>query len=83
MMSVHRGDGFWPSRKDAGADSVGKDQGLGFNVNVAWTGKDYGNPEYMHACKTVLFPIAEEFKPDLIIVSCGFDSAIYDPLGRF
>ena len=26
-------------------------------------------------------PIAREFNPDLILVSCGFDSAIHDQLG--
>jgi len=25
--------------------------------------------------------MVQEFKPDLIIVSCGFDSALGDPLG--
>lgn len=42
---------------------------------------DLGNSEYRRACDTVLFPIAREFKPDLIIVSCGFDSALHDQLG--
>jgi histone deacetylase 6 len=40
-----------------------------------------GNNEYKHACESLLFPIARQFKPDLILISCGFDSAIHDPLG--
>lgn len=42
---------------------------------------ELGNKEYMYACETLLFPIARQFQPDLIIVSCGFDSAIHDTLG--
>jgi len=42
-----------------------------------------GNDEYAYVCEKVLFPIIEEFKPDLIIISAGFDSAHGDPLGGF
>jgi acetoin utilization deacetylase AcuC-like enzyme len=30
-----------------------------------------------------LLPAAEKFKPDLVMISAGFDSRINDPLGRF
>ena len=30
----------------------------------------------------VFFPIISEFKPDLMIISAGFDSALGDPLGE-
>ena len=61
-------------------------QGKGFNVNVAWNtgslGKsELGAHEYKHAFDEVLIPIAKEFQPDLILVSCGFDAAIHDELG--
>jgi len=74
---------------------IGEDKGKGFNVNVAWeTGlvvdefdrsnnklSDLGNNEYRYACDTLLFPMIKEFKPELIIISCGFDSAMHDFLG--
>lgn len=61
-------------------------------MNVAWdTGKvadeevrennevtDLGSNEYVLACESLLFPIAREFEPDVILVSCGFDGAIHD-----
>lgn len=97
LMSLHRSDNctFYPRREDAAGSFIGKDKGRGFNVNVAWqTGlvsdeqdrqnnkqSELGNREYKRACETLLFPIARQFKPDLIIVSCGFDSAIHDQLG--
>ena len=40
-----------------------------------------GCNEYKLACEELLLPIAKQFKPDLILVSCGFDAAIHDPLG--
>ena len=29
----------------------------------------------------ILFPVCKKFNPDLVLVSCGFDSARGDPLG--
>ena len=43
---------------------------------------DLGCNEYSYACEELLFPIAKQFAPDLILISCGFDSAIHDQLGR-
>lgn len=40
-----------------------------------------GDAEYINASSQLLFPIIKEYQPELIIVSCGFDSAINDPLG--
>jgi len=37
--------------------------------------------DYIYVCEQFLFPIIREFKPDLIIISAGFDSAKGDPLG--
>ena len=79
-------------REDSASSYIGRGAGTGFNVNVAWdTGKianeeildanevtDLGSNEYKHACDELLFPIARQFQPDLILISCGFDSAIHD-----
>ena len=35
------------------------------------------------AFQQILIPAAERFKPDLILISCGFDSRIEDRLGCF
>ena len=97
FVSLHRFDRqtFYPRRADSAASFVGEGVGAGFNVNVAWeTGKtaneadrsaneatDLGPNEYRLACDDLLFPIAADFQPDLILVSCGFDGAIHDKLG--
>ena len=40
-----------------------------------------GDKDYIYACESVFFPVIREFKPDLLIISAGFDSAVGDPLG--
>ena len=86
LMSLHRLN-FFPGRLDATPDNIGSDDGEGFNINVGWSASPYdykstlGANEYRHACDEVLLPIARQFKPDLILISCGFDSAIHDELG--
>ena len=42
-----------------------------------------GRNEIVGAFRERLIPAAAEFKPDLVIVSAGFDSRLGDPLGRF
>ena len=42
---------------------------------------ELGNNEYKYACDKLLFPMVQEFKPDIILVSCGFDGAVHDFLG--
>lgn len=58
----------------------GEGAGQGFNVNVPlMPGMAYG--DYLAIYKELLVPVAEEYKPDLILVSAGFDAHEDDPLG--
>lgn len=59
---------------------VGLGKGRGFTVNVPLT-IGYGDAEYVAIFQKVLKPMALEFKPELILVSAGFDIYIDDPLG--
>jgi acetoin utilization deacetylase AcuC-like enzyme len=49
-------------------------------VNVPLTA-GYGDGEFMGIYQRILMPIALEFKPELILVSAGFDIYYGDPLG--
>ncbi|KAL3693534.1 hypothetical protein R1sor_007185 [Riccia sorocarpa] len=82
-LSVHRYDDgfFYPGSEDGDLDKVGEGAGLGFNVNVPWPRRGYGDQDYLAVFDYVLMPIAHEFQPDLVLVSGGFDSARGDPLG--
>ena len=61
-----------------------KDTGNGFNVNVplnVTTDEGHGNEQYLLIWKDILLPMVREFKPDIILISAGFDACIGDPLG--
>ncbi|XP_043080793.1 histone deacetylase 7 isoform X2 [Puntigrus tetrazona] len=77
-ISLHRYDNgnFFPG--SGGPAEVGSGAGEGFNVNVAWTGgiePPMGDAEYLAAFRTIVMPIAQEFSPDVVLVSSGFDAA--------
>ena len=59
---------------------IGKRDGKGFTVNVPLL-PGFGDGEYVALFEKLLKPIALEFKPDLILVSAGFDIHVNDPLG--
>jgi histone deacetylase 6 len=40
-----------------------------------------GDGEYMAAFQRIVMPIAQEFDPDLVVISAGFDAAAGDELG--
>uniref|UniRef100_A0A3B4C9J9 Histone deacetylase n=1 Tax=Pygocentrus nattereri TaxID=42514 RepID=A0A3B4C9J9_PYGNA len=76
-LSLHRYDdgNFFPG--SGAPDEVGSGSGLGFNVNMAFTGgldPPMGDAEYLAAFRTVVMPIANEFAPDVVLVSSGFDA---------
>ncbi|KAK5615430.1 hypothetical protein CRENBAI_001149 [Crenichthys baileyi] len=73
---------FWPNLRESDYDSVGKESGTGFNVNVPWNKVGMENSDYLSVFCHVLLPVAYEFCPDLVLVCAGFDSAIGDPEGE-
>jgi len=70
-----------PELPDGGLDKVGVGAGIGRNVNIGWSEQGVGDGEYMAAFQRIVMPIAQEFNPDLVIVSAGFDAAAGDELG--
>ncbi|KFY58770.1 hypothetical protein V496_05973 [Pseudogymnoascus sp. VKM F-4515 (FW-2607)] len=71
-----------PSVPDGGLGNVGAGPGSGRNVNIPWHAQGMGDGEYLGAFQRIVMPIAQEFDPDLVIVSAGFDAADGDELGR-
>uniref|UniRef100_A0AAR2J8R1 Histone deacetylase n=1 Tax=Pygocentrus nattereri TaxID=42514 RepID=A0AAR2J8R1_PYGNA len=87
-ISLHRYDdgNFFPG--SGAPEEVGVGPGVGFNVNIAWTGgvdPPMGDVEYLTAFRTVVMPIANEFSPDVVLVSAGFDAVEghQSPLGGY
>ena len=85
--SLHRYDaaplsmegGFYPG-SGSGA-FVGKGGAQGRTVNIPWPGAGVGDEQYEDAFRRLLLPVLQQFEPELIIVSAGFDAAAFDPLG--
>jgi acetoin utilization deacetylase AcuC-like enzyme len=80
-VSLHRfGDDFFPGTGDF--DEAGKGKGEGYTVNVPFEATGLGDVDYLAAMQLVIEPIGKKFKPDLVIIACGFDAARGDPLGE-
>jgi acetoin utilization deacetylase AcuC-like enzyme len=79
FFSIHRyGNGFYPG---TGAESeTGRGKGLGFTMNAPIR---YGTrrSDYHDRFKKALAKAADKIKPQLILVSAGFDAHAKDPIG--
>lgn len=53
----------------------------GRNINIPWPTHGMGDLEYLEIIRELVLPVAEEFAPDLFMISSGFDSARGDLLG--
>jgi acetoin utilization deacetylase AcuC-like enzyme len=79
FFSTHQ----WPLYPGTGrADEVGDGAGQGTTMNFPFPAGS-GREEILGAVENSLLPAADRFRPDLVLISAGFDSRIGDPLGRF
>lgn len=74
-FSIHRyqGGAFYPHTGKE--DEVGTEAGVGYNVNIPLNSIRLGDEQYIKAFEQIIIPITEEYEPDLIMVSAGFDCA--------
>jgi acetoin utilization deacetylase AcuC-like enzyme len=63
-----------------GFEDVGAGEGTGYTVNVPLIGgmRDF---DFESVFNRVLIPVADQYKPQLVLVSAGYDIAAGDPLG--
>jgi acetoin utilization deacetylase AcuC-like enzyme len=76
FISIHQSPAYPGS---GNLDEVGKNQGIGFTVNLPLPA-GCGDLEYEICFRELVIPIIDQFKPELIIVSAGQDAFIDDPL---
>jgi acetoin utilization deacetylase AcuC-like enzyme len=70
---------FYPGTGAAG--DVGAGEGTGFTVNVPLeAGSTDG--DYDEVFKALVVPVIDQFKPELILISAGYDAHERDPLAR-
>jgi acetoin utilization deacetylase AcuC-like enzyme len=68
---------YYPGTGAFGEAGVGR--GAGATVNVPMPA-GCGDAEYVGALQRLFAPVARAFRPDLLLVSCGFDAHRDDPL---
>ncbi|MFK7875840.1 MAG: class II histone deacetylase [Paracoccaceae bacterium] len=76
-ISMHQ-EGNYPLDTGAVTDR-GTGAGIGFNLNLPMLAGS-GHVAYMHAMDRVVLPAIRDFDPDIIVVACGYDAAVPDPL---
>ena len=69
---------FYPGT--GAADETGEGRGRGYTVNVPLPA-GVGDAGYKQVFEEVLVPLAERYKPQIILVSAGYDAHLADPIG--
>ncbi len=71
----------YPYYPGSGAmEETGAVEGRGYTVNVPLNGGQDGD-DFVRIFKEILAPVADEYKPEFILVSAGYDIYCGDPLG--
>ncbi|CAD5216548.1 unnamed protein product [Bursaphelenchus xylophilus] len=75
LVSIHRYQNgkFWPHLPES---AVNHKYNNTINIPLDRTG--YGDSAYISIMHSVVLPLIGEWKPELILVSCGFDAALGD-----
>jgi acetoin utilization deacetylase AcuC-like enzyme len=79
FLSIHRyGQGFYPGTGAANETGRGKGAGRIFNEPIR-----FGTPrtDYLARFSSVLETAATLVKPELVLISAGFDAHVKDPIG--
>jgi acetoin utilization deacetylase AcuC-like enzyme len=77
FASIHQ-SGLFPGT--GALDDPGSGSGLGYTINVP-VPKGSDDEVWLSVLEYVIVPAALEFRPDLVLISAGFDAHRADPLG--
>ncbi|KAM7411062.1 hypothetical protein PAMA_021172 [Pampus argenteus] len=83
-FSVHRFEqgSFWPHLPESDSQFVGSGPAEGRNINLPWNQTGMTDADYISAFQQLLLPVANEFQPQLVLVSAGFDASAGDQKGE-
>ena len=76
FVSIHQSP-FYPG--SGALNETGSGAGKGFSLNVPLA-RGHGDACYKRIFTDVVWPLAERFAPDLMLISAGFDAHWVDPL---
>ncbi|VDL65505.1 unnamed protein product [Nippostrongylus brasiliensis] len=79
LVSIHRFQRgqFWPNLPQSAVKNEFQN-----TINVPLNDIGMTDSDFLGIFQLVVHPLINDFKPDLIIVSCGFDAALGDPEGE-
>jgi acetoin utilization deacetylase AcuC-like enzyme len=77
FVSIHQWP-FWPGTGPL--DDVGEGEGEGYSINLPVPGGT-GEAGFLSLIEHVVMPVARQYRPDLILISAGYDAHRDDPLG--
>jgi acetoin utilization deacetylase AcuC-like enzyme len=78
-VSIHQ-DGLFPAGSGR-VEEAGEGDGAGATINVPLPAGS-GRAAYLDAFDRVVHPALDAFAPDFVLVACGLDASMNDPLGR-
>lgn len=78
-ISLHQERNYPMDTGDAEDRGVGAGDGYNMNIPLPPGG---GHALYVEAFERLVLPALARYRPDVIIVACGFDAAAIDPLSR-
>lgn len=79
FLSLHQQDWFPPQGGELA--QVGSGEGEGYTVNIPLP-PGTGDQGYQAAFEQIVLPIAQQYRPQLILVSAGQDASWLDPLAH-
>jgi len=79
FISLHQ-EKLYPAGRGE-IDQIGEGAGEGYTVNIPLPA-GCGDAGYMYALERVVKPVADKFKPQIIIISAGQDANMFDPAAR-
>ncbi|WP_220149686.1 class II histone deacetylase [Psychromonas sp. B3M02] len=77
-ISIHHDNNF--PANSGGISDRGTGEGHGYNFNIPLPAGS-GIDAYLTTLNELVVPALQRFKPEIIVVACGFDAAAVDPLG--
>ncbi len=80
VIDTHEENTVYPTPEfiPHGVEDIGEGAGEGLTINVPFP--RYSGPECMHlTLENVILPAARRFRPDIILISAGYDAHVEDP----
>ncbi len=69
---------FYPGT--GSADEIGRGDGKGYTLNIPLPAGT-GDADYLKAIDEIVLPVLKQFKPELMLVSAGYDAHVSDMIG--